>query len=117
MRIITFSTLFPNTVQPSHGVFVETRLRHLVASGKVSARVIAPVPWFPFKHPRFGSYSRFAEVPAEEIRSGLRVSHPRYALIPKIGMTIAPLLLVEAIKPVLARILDEEGDIDLIDSH
>lgn len=29
LRILTFSTLFPNPGQPVHGVFVETRLRHL----------------------------------------------------------------------------------------
>ena len=33
-RLLTFSTLYPNAAQPNHGVFVENRLRHLVASGK-----------------------------------------------------------------------------------
>ena len=33
MKILTFSTLFPNSEKPGHGIFVETRLRHLVASG------------------------------------------------------------------------------------
>ena len=31
MKILTFSTLFPNSAKPGHGIFVETRLRHLVA--------------------------------------------------------------------------------------
>ena len=64
MKLLTFSTLFPNAEQPNHGLFVETRLRYLVASGKVESRVVAPVPWFPFKHPRFGHYARLAKVPA-----------------------------------------------------
>ncbi|UUZ56825.1 hypothetical protein LP419_18565 [Massilia sp. H-1] len=38
MKILTFSTLFPNAEKPGHGIFVETRLRHLVASGQVEAR-------------------------------------------------------------------------------
>ncbi|MGH7000378.1 MAG: hypothetical protein ACREEA_02605 [Stellaceae bacterium] len=47
IRILTFTTLYPNAAQPNHGIFVENRLRHLVASGRVAAHVLAPVPWFP----------------------------------------------------------------------
>lgn len=54
IRTLLFSTLYPSSVRPSHGIFVETRLRHLLASGEVETRVVAPVPWFPFKHERFG---------------------------------------------------------------
>ena len=43
MKLLTFSTLFPNPEQPNHGIFVETRLRYLVSSGKVASRVVAPV--------------------------------------------------------------------------
>ncbi|MBM3523416.1 MAG: glycosyltransferase family 4 protein, partial [Alphaproteobacteria bacterium] len=39
MHTLTFTTLFPNAIKPTHGVFVETRLRRLVASGRVAARV------------------------------------------------------------------------------
>ncbi|MFC5460210.1 glycosyltransferase family 4 protein [Massilia niabensis] len=117
MKILTFSTLFPNSEKPGHGIFVETRLRHLVASGKVEARVVAPVPWFPSTHPRFGNYAKQARVPREELRHGLRVAHPRYPTIPKIGMNVAPLLLAQAAKPTIARMLDEGYDFDLIDAH
>ncbi len=47
IRLLTFSSLYPSAEMPSHGVFVENRLRHLVAGGRVEARVIAPVPWAP----------------------------------------------------------------------
>ena len=43
MKIVTFSTLYPNAARPGHGIFVETRLRHLLESGRVEARVVAPV--------------------------------------------------------------------------
>jgi hypothetical protein len=43
IRALLFSTLYPSSVRPSHGIFVETRLRHLLASGKVQTRVLAPV--------------------------------------------------------------------------
>ena len=35
MKILTFSTLYQNAQKPGHGIFVESRLRHLVASGQV----------------------------------------------------------------------------------
>jgi glycosyltransferase involved in cell wall biosynthesis len=117
MKILTFSTLFPNTEKPGHGIFVETRLRHLVASGQVESRVVAPIGWFPLKHPRFGDYAKLARVPKSEVRHGLQVEHPRYPVLPKIGMNVAPLLLAQAAKPAIARILDEGYDFDLIDAH
>jgi glycosyltransferase involved in cell wall biosynthesis len=117
MKILTFSTLFPNTEKPGHGIFVETRLRHLVASGEVESRVVAPVPWFPLSHERFGGYARFAKVPHEETRHAIRVAHPRYPVVPKIGMNVAPALLAQSVKPVIGRIIDEGYDFDLIDAH
>ena len=117
MKIVTFSTLFPNQVKPNHGIFVETRLRHLVASGEVESRVVAPVPWFPSANARFGQYATFAKVPRREERFGLQVEHPRYAVIPKIGMNLAPTLLAHGAKRTLARMIDEGYDFDLIDAH
>jgi glycosyltransferase involved in cell wall biosynthesis len=117
MRLLTFSTLFPNAQRPNHGIFVETRLRHLIASRQAESRVVAPVPWFPFKHQRFGSYGSFASVPKSEIRHGIDVRHPRYPLIPKIGMTSAPILMARTIRPAIARIIDEGYDFDAIDAH
>jgi teichuronic acid biosynthesis glycosyltransferase TuaC len=117
MKILTFSTLFPNAEKPGHGIFVETRLRHLAASGQVEARVVAPVPWFPLKHPRFGTYSAYARAPGSEVRSGIPVLHPRYPVLPKIGMNVAPRLLANAVRPVLARMIADGFDFDLIDAH
>ncbi len=117
MKILTFSTLYPNAVRPNHGIFVETRLRHLVASGKVSSRVVAPIPWFPLKGKKFGKYATFAEAPSEDTRFGLKITYPRYPLLPKIGMTLAPFLLARAMKPVFQRIINEGYDFDLIDAH
>ena len=117
MRILTFSTLFPNSEKPGHGIFVETRLRHLVASGRVESRVVAPIPWFPSTNPRFGNYARFAKAPRHEVRHGIAVGHPRYPVLPKVGMSIAPLLLAQAVKPAIGRLIDEGYDFDLIDAH
>jgi glycosyltransferase involved in cell wall biosynthesis len=117
VRILTFTTLYPNLLQPQHGIFVETRLRKLVASGIVSARVVAPCPWFPFASARFGRYAVFAQMPREETRHGLQVEHPRYPVIPSVGMSAAPLALCAAVLPVLRRQVRDGHDFDLIDAH
>lgn len=117
MKLLTFSTLFPNEQRPNHGIFVETRLRYLLASKKVESRVVAPVPWFPSSHPRFGTYAAYNQVPASEQRFGIDVLHPRYPVMPKVGMTVAPLLLANALKPAIRRIIDEGYDFDAIDAH
>ena len=117
MKILTFSTLFPNSEKPGHGIFVETRLRHLVASGQVESRVVAPVPWFPLPNERFGNYAKMARVPRAEVRHGIPVAHPRYPVLPKVGMNVAPVFLAQAVKPAIGRLLDEGFDFDLIDAH
>ena len=103
LRILTFTTLYPNLLQPQHGIFVETRLRKLLASGVVSARVVAPCPWFPFASARFGRYPYLRRMPSEETRHGLHVEHPRYPVFPRIGMSAAPLALCAAVLPFLRR--------------
>ncbi|MEM7226378.1 MAG: glycosyltransferase family 4 protein [Pseudomonadota bacterium] len=117
MKILTFSSLFPNRAQPHHGVFVENRLRHLVAEGGVEARVIAPVPWFPFTAGRFGAYGAFAKAPREDRRFGIEVRYPRYPVIPKVGMSLAPTLMYRMVRPAVERLLLEGFDFDLIDAH
>jgi len=117
IRTLLFSTLYPNSVRPSHGIFVETRLRHLLASGEVETCVVAPVPWFPFKHPRFGEYAKHAAVPRHEERNGIRVEHPRYLLLPKVGMNSAPYFLARAGLAAARRLIASGYDFDLIDAH
>ena len=116
MKIMTFTTLYPHAARPGHGIFVETRLRHLVGSGRVESRVVAPVPWFPSRNPRFGEYAAHAGAPREERRHGIQVLHPRYPVIPKICMTLAPFLLAQSVKPLIGRVL-AQYPFDLIDAH
>jgi glycosyltransferase involved in cell wall biosynthesis len=117
VQILTFTTLYPSAARPQHGIFVETRLRKLVESGAVAARVVAPCPWFPFASPRFGEYGITAQVPRHETRHGIAIEHPRYPLLPKIGMSTAPLALVGAVLPVLRREIAAGRDFELIDAH
>ena len=52
MKILTYSSLYPSKVDPTHGIFVERRLRELVENTGVGAMVVSPVPWFPFRSKR-----------------------------------------------------------------
>lgn len=117
MKVLLFSTLYPSAARPIHGIFVETRLRELMKSGQVDARVVAPVPWFPLKHDRFGEYAKFAKTPGFETRNGIDVSHPRYFLPPKVGMNVAPYLLAVGAFRTLMNLRNEGFDFDLIDAH
>lgn len=117
MRIVVVTGLYPNCQYPRHGIFVEQRLRHLVASGRVEARVVAPVPWFWSTHPRYGRYARMAAVPEVEYRHSIEIRHPRYLVIPKIGMSLGPASMARAVRPVLESLRGEGFDFDLIDAH
>jgi teichuronic acid biosynthesis glycosyltransferase TuaC len=117
IRLLTFSTLYPNSVTPAHGIFVETRLRQLLRSGHVEARVVAPVPWFPVKHRIFKRYAGKARVPRREILHGIEVRHPRYVVVPKIGMNASPFTLALAAIPEIARLRRGGYEFDAIDAH
>lgn len=117
LRTLLFSTLYPSSVRPGLGIFVETRLRELLASGQVQTKVVAPVPWFFSTNSRFGDYARMAKTPRRETYHGIDVLHPRYLLPPKVGMSIAPFVLAAGAVGAVARLLDEGYDFDLIDAH
>ena len=117
MNLLVFTTLYPNPGQPHHGVFVENRLRHLLAMSGYSATVVAPIPWVPpglRGHPR---YRAFGAVPAHEVRHGLDVYHPRYPVIPKVGMTAAPGLLYLAARRQVRALVGAGTRFDAIDAH
>lgn len=117
IKILVLTSLYPNSIQTRHGVFVEERLRSLLSTGEITARVIAPVPWFPFKHPSFGRYADFASIPTREVRHGIEILHPRYPIIPRIGMTLGPTFMAMTVAPVIKQILAQGYDFDLIDAH
>ena len=117
IRTLLFSTLYPSSARPIHGIFVETRLRELLKSGCVQTQVVAPVPWFPWSHERFGAYAKMAQTPLFEERNGVKVHHPRYFLPPKIGQSIAPYVLAAGALPTIHRLMRDGFDFDVIDAH
>jgi glycosyltransferase involved in cell wall biosynthesis len=112
-KVLTYTTLFPNSIQPLWGHFVLERLRHLVPFSDVT--VIAPVPYFP----RIRWHRRwfeFALVPRTERLAGFEVDHPRYVVLPKVGMsTHAFSMFLGSLPQVRKRF--RAHDYDLIDAH
>ena len=118
MRLLTITTLFPNATDPKHGIFVETRLKHFKNKyPDTELTVIAPIPWFPSKNPRFGSYASFSQTPKHEKRLGSDVYHPRYLVIPKVGMLLTPFFLAISILLCILKLQRQGKQYDLIDGH
>jgi len=118
LRVLTFTSLFPSDARPRHGIFVETRLAHLVRDCAVDARVVAPVPWFPFAAPAFGSYARLAATPRRAVRAeGMQVTYPRYLMLPRVGVPWQPRSMARAAAPDIARWQRDGWHPDLIDAH
>ncbi len=117
IRVLTFTTLFPSAARPRHGIFVETRLRQLLATNAVTATVVAPVPWFPSGARVFGEYGALARTLRVERREGIEIRHPRYFMIPKVGTRIQPWTLARAAEREIRRLARAGLDFDLIDAH
>jgi len=117
MNFLLFSTLYPNAAMPHHGVFVENRLRHLLASSGYRARVLAPVPRVPVVGRFLNAYRAGLAAPRYEERHGIPVHHPHFPVLPKVGMTLHPFLLYAAARRELARMLAAGEQFDLIDAH
>ena len=117
VKILLFSSLFPNSIQNRHGIFVENRMRKLKEKyPELEIKVCAPVPWFPFGGKMFGNYGQYSKVPRFENRHGIEIYHPRYFTIPKIGMSLAPFLMTLSVLVFVWR-FKKRFDFDLIDAH
>lgn len=116
MRILTFTNLYPSAAQPRHGIFVEHRIRQLVATGAAAVRVVAPVPWVPKANAWFGHHAALANVAAHETRYGIEVWHPRFFAVPKVTSWINPYTMALSALPLVRR-LQRQSDFDLIDAH
>lgn len=112
LRVLLFSTVFPNAAQPHHGVFVRERMRGLPAD--VEVRVVAPTPWFPLVsglRPGFRP-----EVPREEPQDGVQVLHPRFLSFPGLLKFLDGILMFLWTLPALIR-LRREFRFQVIDAH
>src|SRR5216684_1279605 len=115
VRILTFTSLFPNVSQPLQGIFVYQRVAHVAKLPGNSITVVAPIPYFPAGL-RSLRWRKFSHIPAHEEFGELDVYHPRYPLLPKISMLFHGLLMfLGSLFQVLK--LCRENRFDCIDAH
>lgn len=105
LRVLVFSTVFPNPAQPLHGTFVFERTRALAQHADL--RVIAPVAWYR-QHRHHGADGR--------TQPPLPVEHPTFWYVPRIFAPLRGVCLAVSALPTIRR-LRREFDFDLIDAH
>lgn len=115
MRILTLTSLFPGSAQPRHGVFVRERMLAYRERFGGEIKVVAPVPFWP----RFlasEKYGAFARAPRSETFGGFEIEHPRYLMIPKVGVPLQGMFYEAGVRSTVRRIQLETG-IDVLDAH
>ena len=93
---------------PRHGIFVEERLRHLLAVGGVQAQVIALRPALPL--PRTNGIDI-------ESRIGIKVEYRRVPTLPKLSNWIDPWLWAAAIESTVRQTIEHAGSGVILDAH
>ncbi len=116
-RVLVLSRSFPNAVLPRLGLWVE-RLVLLLAE-RCEMRVVSPVPWCP-PLPDIGpmrQYLRFRRIPPESVRSGVRVSYPRFLVGP--GTTLYAIESQAYYRGVVGTVdrIRNEFPFDLVHAH
>jgi hypothetical protein len=81
MRLLTFTNLYPSADRPRHGIFVEERLRQLVATGALQARVLALRP---------SAKAFFAASSTHAVRHGIEIEYLGVPTLPLLSNWIDP---------------------------
>ena len=115
MKILVFTTLFPNHIQPNSALFVMQRMRHFAKLPGCEIKVVAPVPYYP---PGLSGskLAPFRQIKKYEIIEGIAIYHPRFFLAPKLSMPFHGLSLFVA-SVILIRRIHKDFPFGLIDAH
>jgi glycosyltransferase involved in cell wall biosynthesis len=115
MKILTFTSLFPNSTRPELGVFIYQRAQHIARLPGTVVQVIAPVPYSPtwLAAKRWRIYGRVRQ---KEMMGNLETWHPRYALLPGISMPLHGFLMFLGALGA-GRRLHRQFAFDCIDAH
>jgi glycosyltransferase involved in cell wall biosynthesis len=111
MRVLIVTKIFPNRVEPLSSPF--NRQQFGALSRFCEVEVLATIPWFPAARAfrRWSDVGRLLEVPEHESIDGLRVRHPRYVMLPKIGHAVAGPLYAASLA---ASTLRYRGRVDVV---
>ena len=112
MKVLVFTTVFPNEKQPNLGVFVRERMSRVAKRCEI--KVVAPVPYFPLAGLFKEKYRH--RIPRIENQQGIEVFHPKFFLLPGIMKFLDGFFLYLSTKRFIRKI-QKTFDFDLIDSH
>ena len=111
MKLLTFTSLFPNNTEQNKGIFIKQRISALAKLCEI--KVIAPVAWFPGK----SLVSRyFKKIKMLEKQDDLVVYHPKYFYTPKIFRSLYGIFYFLSLYLFVKRIR-KKFDFDIIDAH
>jgi teichuronic acid biosynthesis glycosyltransferase TuaC len=115
VKVLTYTSLFPNPAQPELGVFIYQRMTHFAALGNNEVVVVAPIPYAPswFSRTR---WRKWTGIPPVEKRGNLTVYHPAYAMLPGVSLSLQGLLMFLGSFPLVRRI-HQEHRFDIVDAH
>lgn len=115
LRVLTLSSLFPNSARPYAGAFVERQTLALAERPDVALEVVAPLglPYFPFSLAR--RWRKLRNLPEMEEWKGLRVHRPNYRLLHRFPQ-ILPGVIARTLLPVL-RDIRRDFPFDVIDAQ
>jgi len=101
LKILLVSNLYPNENEPTRGIFTEQIVEGLSKVNRVE--VMAPTPWFPKLFNEFiPSPHKF--LPSSCVRKNVKVYHPQYLVIPKVGRWLYGMLFFMGIFNTLRKI-------------
>lgn len=113
--LLTFTNLFPSSVMPTHGIFVQERMRRVTAAlPEVEWQVVAPVPkvaWFL----RNQAYRRWHTVPAHDVLQGVNVHHPRFRHWPKLSVRCQAAAVANGARDLVRELV--KGRRAVLDAH
>ncbi|BBE35318.1 glycosyltransferase [Sphingosinicella microcystinivorans] len=111
LNVLTFSSLYPNAVQPNFGGFVERQTTRLAARSDVDLKVLAPIGTFL----PIGPYAALTRVPKRGEHNGIPVFWPRFPLLPAVGWRFNPAFAYHAGRRVLLDLIADGFCPDVID--
>ena len=106
MRILTFTNLYPNHIQPNRGIFIKRRMDAFCQLTGAHMDVVAPVPYFPHL-PIKSRWWEYSQIKKHETFDGVKVYHPRYLVMPKLGMQTQGKTMLRATLPLVRRLHEE----------
>ena len=113
LRILTFTSLFPNVSEPWRGASVRDRVRAIARLAEVE--VMAPVPWLPNTPGLLGRPHPSHRVPRLDSHQTITIHHPRFLVRPHVLKAAEPAFLVLSCAPALLM-LRRRFRFDLLDA-